>query len=69
MVQYLVSFELVFPSSFFNIMTHLLIHLVKEISILGPMFLHNMFPFERFMGVKFGQMKKQHIDSSIMNSK
>ena len=45
-----VSFELVFPPSFFNIMTHL-VHLVKEISILGPVFLHNMFPFERFMGV------------------
>ncbi|KAK1604674.1 hypothetical protein QYE76_028347 [Lolium multiflorum] len=44
-------FELVFPPSFFNIMTHLLVHLVDEISILGPVFLHNMFPFERFMGV------------------
>ena len=32
-------------------MTHLLVHLIKEICILGPMFLHNMFPFERFMGV------------------
>jgi hypothetical protein len=32
-------------------MMHLLVHLVKEISILGPVFLHNMFPFERFMGV------------------
>ena len=32
-------------------MTHLLVHLVKEISIPGPVFLHNMFPFERFMGV------------------
>jgi hypothetical protein len=32
-------------------MTHLLVHLVKEIAILGPVFLHNMFPFERFMGV------------------
>ena len=32
-------------------MTHLLVHLVKEISILGPVFLHNMFSFERFMGV------------------
>ena len=51
MVQCLVSFELVFPPSFFNIMTHLLVHLVKEIAILGPVFLHNMFPFERFMGV------------------
>ena len=32
-------------------MTHLLVHLVEEIAILGPVFLHNMFPFERFMGV------------------
>ena len=32
-------------------MTNLLVHLVKEIDILGPVFLHNMFPFERFMGV------------------
>jgi hypothetical protein len=30
-------------------MTHLLVHLVKEITILGPVFLHNMWPFERFM--------------------
>jgi hypothetical protein len=50
-VQCPVSFELVFPPSFFNIMTHLLVHLIKEISILGPVFLHNMSPFERFMGV------------------
>jgi hypothetical protein len=32
-------------------MTYLLVHLVKEIAILGPVFLHNMFPFKRFMGV------------------
>jgi hypothetical protein len=32
-------------------MTHLLVHLIKEISILGLVFLHNMFPFKRFMGV------------------
>jgi hypothetical protein len=51
LVQCLVSFELVFPPSFFNIMTHVLVHLVDEIAILGPVFLHNMFPFERFMGV------------------
>ena len=50
-VQCLVSFELVFPPSFFDIMTHLLVHLVKEIFILGPVFLHNMFSLERFMGV------------------
>jgi hypothetical protein len=50
-VPCLVGFELIFPPSFFNIMTHLLVYLVKEIDILGPVFLHNMFPFERFMGV------------------
>jgi hypothetical protein len=32
-------------------MTHLLVHLVEEIAILGPVFLNNMYPFERFMGV------------------
>ena len=32
-VQCLVSFELVFPPSFFNIMTHLIVHLVEEINI------------------------------------
>jgi hypothetical protein len=32
-------------------MTHLLVHLVEEITILGPVFLHNMFSFKRFMGV------------------
>jgi hypothetical protein len=32
-------------------MTHLLVHLVKEITILGPVFLHNMWPFEGFMSV------------------
>ena len=42
---------MIFPPSFFNIMTHLLVHLVKEIDILGPVFLQNIFPFERFMGV------------------
>jgi hypothetical protein len=50
-VQCLVSFEMVFPPSFFNIMTHLLVHIVKEINILSHLFLHNMFPFERYMTV------------------
>lgn len=33
-------------------MTHLLCHLVKEIGILGPTYLPNMFPFKRYMGVR-----------------
>ena len=50
-VRCLINLELVFPPSFFNIMTHVLVHLVDEIVILGPVFLHNMYHFERFMGV------------------
>ena len=50
-VQSMVSLEMIFPPSFFNIMTHLLVHLVKEIGILGSVFLHNMFPFERYFAV------------------
>ena len=49
--QCLVSFELVFPPSFLNIMPHVLVHLVDKIGILGPVFLHNMFPFARVMGL------------------
>ena len=45
------SLEMIFSPSFFNIMTHLLVHLVKEIGILGPVFLHNMFPFEWYFVV------------------
>ena len=50
-MQRLVSFELVFPPSFLNIMTHVLVHLCEEINIMGTVFLHNMFPIERFMEV------------------
>jgi hypothetical protein len=38
-----------FPPSFFDY--DLLVHLVKEITILGPVFLHNMWPFEKFMSI------------------
>src|SRR6266542_48463 len=38
--------EMVFPLSLFDMMVHLLGHLVDEIKILGPVFLHQMYPFE-----------------------
>jgi hypothetical protein len=56
-VQCIVSFELAFQPSFFDIMTHLPVHLVKEITILGPVFLHNMWTFERFLLV----LKKKYV--------
>jgi hypothetical protein len=44
-----VSFEMIFPPSLFTIMTNILAHLVENIFILRPVYLHNMFLFERLM--------------------
>jgi hypothetical protein len=45
------SLETIFPPSFFDLMPHLLVHIVHEMKYLGHMFLHQMYPFERFMTV------------------
>ena len=39
------------PTILLQYLTYVLVHLVEEIVVLGPIFLHNMFRFERFMGV------------------
>src|SRR5881394_3855770 len=39
--------EMVFPLSLFDMM----VHLMEEIKILGPVFLHQMYSFERYMVV------------------
>jgi hypothetical protein len=38
-----------FPPSFFDIMPHLMMHMVDQIQQLGPMYLHQMWTYERFM--------------------
>jgi hypothetical protein len=45
------NLETTFPPSSFDLMPHLLVHIVQEIKYLGPMFFHQMYPFERFMTV------------------
>ena len=50
LVQTICELEMYFPPSFFDIMVHLIVHLVREIKHLGPMFLHWMFPWKRGMG-------------------
>ncbi|XP_056698036.1 uncharacterized protein [Spinacia oleracea] len=49
-VQTLCKFEMYFPPSLFDIMVHLVIHLVREIKWCGPVFLRWSYPFERRMG-------------------
>ena len=43
--------EKYFPPSFFDIMIHLMVHLVREVRLCGPVYLRWMYPFERFMKV------------------
>ena len=50
LVETLCQLEMCFPPSFLDIMVHLLVHIVNEIIALGPVFLHQMYAFERYMG-------------------
>ncbi|XP_074352336.1 uncharacterized protein LOC141691498 [Apium graveolens] len=49
LVEILCQLEKHFPPSFFDVMIHLSIHLVKEVKLCGPIFLRWMYPFERYM--------------------
>ncbi|XP_042423430.1 uncharacterized protein LOC122011054 [Zingiber officinale] len=40
-----------FPPSFFDIMLHLTVHLVREVQLCGPVYFRWMYPFERCMKV------------------
>jgi hypothetical protein len=52
--------EMYFPPSFFDVMVHLVIHLVREIKICGPVFLRYMYPFERYMGILKKYVRNRH---------
>ena len=47
-------FEKCFPPSFFDIMVHLTVHLVREVRLCEPVYFRWMYPFERFMKVLKG---------------
>jgi hypothetical protein len=45
------NLETIFPPSFFDLMPHLLVHIVHEMKYMGHVFLHQMYLFKRFMTV------------------
>ncbi|KAI5317436.1 hypothetical protein L3X38_037143 [Prunus dulcis] len=49
--------EKYFPSSFFNIMIHLVVHLVREVPPCGPLYFRWMHPLERYMKVLNGYVQ------------
>jgi len=48
------------PPSFFDIMVHLLVHLVREIKFCGPVYLKWMYPIERYIKILKGYVKHQY---------
>lgn len=64
----LCQFEMYFPPSFFDIMVHLVLHLVREVQECGPVFLRWMYPFERYMGILKDKAKNRaRPEGSIIN--
>ncbi|VVA38659.1 PREDICTED: transposon, partial [Prunus dulcis] len=49
--------EKYFPPSFFDIMVHLVVHLVREVRLCGPVYFRWMYPFERYMKVLKGYVQ------------
>ena len=49
LVETLCHLEKHFLPSFFDVMIHLSVHLVREVELCGPIFLRWMYPFERYM--------------------
>jgi hypothetical protein len=43
--------EMYFPHAFFDITIHFTTHIIKEIKLLDPMFLNQMYAYERFNGI------------------
>jgi len=56
----LCQLKIYFPPSFFDIMVHLIVHLVREIQLCGLVFLRWMYPIERYMKVLKGYTKNQY---------
>nr|BDI54583.1 transposon protein, putative, CACTA, En/Spm sub-class [Triticum aestivum] len=56
-VVILCELEMYFLPAFFDVMVHLLVHIMEDIIQLGPTFLHSMMSFERMNGVIKGYVR------------
>jgi hypothetical protein len=65
MIETMCMLEMCFPP--FLYAKHLMIHLVDQILILGPLYLHSMFMYERFLVILKGYVRNRaHPEGSIM---
>lgn len=63
----LCQLKMFFPSSFFDIMVHLFVHLVREIRVYGLVYLRWMYLIERYTNIFKGYIKNHHcLEASIV---
>jgi hypothetical protein len=56
-----------FPLAFFDTSVHFTTHLIKEIKLFDPMFLHEMYAYERFNGIlKFFIRNRAYPEGSMV---
>jgi hypothetical protein len=66
MIETMCMLEMCFPP-FFDMQQHLMIHLLDQILTLGPLYLHSMFLYERYLAVLKSYMQNRaHPEGSIM---
>jgi hypothetical protein len=51
LIKTLCLLEKFFPPSFFDVMVHLTVHLIREVRLCGPVHFRWMYPFERYMKI------------------
>ncbi|GJX69780.1 hypothetical protein Tco_0305507 [Tanacetum coccineum] len=49
LINIMLSLEQIYPPAFFDIMIHLVMHLLEEAILGGPVYMRCMYPFERYM--------------------
>jgi hypothetical protein len=66
MIETVHMLEMCFPP-FFDMQQHLMIHLMDQIHTLGPLYLHSMFSYERYLAVLKSYVRNRaHLKGSIM---
>jgi len=61
----LCELEMYFPPSFFDIMVHLVVHLVREVRLCGPVYLRYMYLVQRYMKILKEYAKKSLLSRSF----
>jgi hypothetical protein len=66
MIEIMCMLEMCFPP-FLDMQQHLMIHLVEQILTLGPLYLHSIFPYERYLVVLKSYVQNHaHPEGSII---